>query len=428
MKRKNVFIIGFTISCFVFSAAAMVLNLNPNNKIVNVDGEGNTYVLNLNRSATASEISAGEMSVNTAGGSPIQFGFDSDKATASSGIVTLATYGTFFNKTSLTGLSKIEGTISSGQAIVTYGIHPDILNYGGNRIDSSTNNGEFTINLSTSSDYFKFDCFGGDCAFENLKFTYTCANPYSYNFSTDSTFTFPSEVANAKLSYKRFTYYTTTTTAHEIALRCSDGNRATGKVTITIGDGSNPTVSVGTAGQDWRIIDVGSGVYYVEIRIGAMGAGQKDNPAVNCNFRTANTTHANEMIIDPTTFNYHDGSKDTVSSLSSLGVADIQDLTTSTEAIHFYTNTHTIFMFEFRNASSLRRTNKCTLTIGDGTSPVTSGLSAGWSISYVGNGTYLVNIPVNKMGNANSGDVTSLVFRSTGSGGGPLNYADILIA
>ena len=426
MKRKLLFMVGITTSCFALVAAAAVFSSNLG-KFANVKGDGNTYVLNLNRSATASEISAGEMTVNTTGGAPIQFGFDSDKATASNGIVNLATYGTFFNKNALTGLSKIEGTISSGKAIVTYGIHPDVLTFGSQTIDSSANNGEFTINLSTPSDYFKFDCFGGNCSIENLQFTYSCVNTYDLGYSSNSWFTFPNAVENPNYTDKRFTYYTTTTTAHEIALRVvGGGNRATGKVTITIGDGSNPTVSVGTEGNDWRIVDVGNGVYYVEIRIGAMGKGQEVAAAGDCNFRTSGTTHAKEAILEPIKLTYDDGSKDYAVTLSSIGASAISDLTTATEAIHFYTNTHTLFMFEFR-ASGTRRTNKCTLTIGDGTSPTTSGLSAGWSISYVGNETYLVNIPVNKMGNVNSGDIDYFVFRATGSGGGPIYYSDLLI-
>lgn len=397
-----------------------------NNGVLNkVRGDGDTYVLNLNRSATASEVASGAMSINTANGNPIAFGFDADKASTSSGVITLASYGTFYNTTSITGLTKIEGTISSGQAIITYGIHPEILTSGSAQIDSSVNGGEFTVNIATPSDYFKLDCWGGDCVIENLKFTYSCVNTHSFSWSTSGTADFSEPVVDPNASYKRFTYFTTVTTAHEIALRCSDGNRATGKITVTIGDGTDPTVSVGS-GDDWRIVDIGGGVYYVDIRIGAMGAGQKTDPAVNANFRTSETTHANVAIVEPWSFCSLDGSKDTAA-VSSIGSAGITDPATSDKTIHFYTNTHTKFMFELRNGAAGRRTNKCTLTIGDGSAPTATGLSAGWSISYVGNETYLVNIPVNKMGSTGSSDIASMVFRSTGSGGGPINYADILV-
>ena len=361
------------------------------------------------------------MSLNASGGSPITFGFDADKSSASTGIINLDTYGTFYNKTKITGLTKIEGTITGGQAILTYGIHPEVLSLGSARINA----GEFAVNLATPSDYFKFDCFGGNCVIEDLKFTYACTNAYNFTYSTSGNAEFAEPVINPNYSYKRFTYYTTTTSAHEIALRASDGNRATGKVTVTIGDGTNPTVNVGS-GDDWRIVDVGNGVYFVDIRIGAMGVGQKTLPAVNANFRTSNTAHANVAILDPYSFTSLDGSGDTAAN-STIASNAISDPATATEVIHFYTNTHTKFMFELRNGSAGRRTNKCTLTIGDGTAPATSGLSAGWSISYVGNGTWLVNVPVNKMGNTGSGDIASVVFRSTGSGGGPINYADILV-
>ena len=157
-----------------------------------------------------------------------------------------------------------------------------------------------------------------------------------------------------------------------------------------------------------------------------MGVGQKTDPAVNANFRTSGTPHANVAILDPYTFTSLDGSKD-VATNSTISSNAISDVTTATEVIHFYTNTHTKFMFELRDSSSNRRTSKCTLTIGDGTNPVAGSLSAGWSIYYIGNGTWLVNVPVNKMGNNGSGLVTSFVFRATGSGGGPVNYADILV-
>ena len=424
MKKKILSMVGISSCCLALVVGAKVVVSNFD-KFTKANGDGVTYVLNVNRSATTSEISAGEMSVNTTEGSPILFGFDSDKATASNGIIALSSYGTFFNKTRITGLTKIEGTISSGQAILTYGIHPEVLSFGSARLDSANNNGEFTVSLSSPSDYFKFDCFGGNCVIEDLKFTYACTNAYNFNFSSSSWANFSEEVANPNLSYKRFTYYTTTTTAHEIALRVEGGGRATDKVTVTIGDGTNPTVSKGT-GDDWRIVHVGNGVYFVDIRIGAMGVGQSTDPAVNVNYRTSGTTHCNEAILEPYTFTSLDGSKD-VATNSTISNNAISDVTTATEVIHFYTNTHTKFMFELRDGNSNRRTSKCTLTIGDGTNPVAGSLSAGWSIYYIGNGTWLVNVPVNKMGNNGSGLVASFVFRSTGSGGGPVNYADILV-
>ena len=425
MKRKLLFMVGITSSCFALVIGAGVISAN-HDRFIKANGENNTYVLNVNRSATAAEISAGQMSVNTAAGSSIAFGFDADKASASSGVIALDTYGTFFNTTAITGLSKIEGTISSGQAILTYGIHPEVLSFGSARLDSATNNGEFIVNLSSPSDYFKLDCFGGNCVIEDLKFTYACTNAYAFSYSTSGNFDFAEPIVNPNYSYKRFTYYTTMRDTHEIALRCSDGNRATGKVNVTIGDGTNPTVSVGTAGTDWRIVDVGGGVYFVDIRIGAMGVGQKTDPAVNANFRTSGTPHANVAILDPYTFTALDGSKD-ITANSTIANNAIENPAAATEVIHFYTNTHTKFMFELRNGAAGRRTNKCTLTIGDGTAPATSGLSAGWSISYVGNETWLVNVPVNKMGSTGSDAVASFVFRATGSGGGPVNYADILV-
>ena len=419
MKKKILLMTGITTGCFALIVSAGVMSSNYKS-FVKINGEGPTYVLNVNRSATASEVSSGEMSVNTDGGSPIVFGFDS--ASTSSGVVSLASYGTFFNKTCITGLSKIEGTISSGKAIVKYGIHPEVLTFGGDLIDSSVNNGEFTINLDTPSDYFKLDCYGGTCAIENLKFTYSCANAYDLGFTTGTAY-FSESVVNPKSSYKHFSYFTKTTTTHQLALR-SDANRATGKVDVTIGDGTNPTVS---GASDWRIVDVGHGIYFVDMRISSMGAGQNNLPAQNVDFRTSGTQHAKVAILDPTSFNYYAAeSGDLTIDFSNLEAETFDDVTTSDKVVHFYTNTHSKFMFELR-AGATRRTNKCTLTIGDGSNPATSGLSAGWSISYVGDGTYLVNVPVNKMGNNSSGTIDHFTLRTTGSGGGPINYADIVI-
>ena len=424
MKRKNIFVMGTATTLLTLAVGATVYVAQTNRNLEKVKGTGPTYVLNANRSVTSTEVAAGEMSFATTNDNPILLGFDSDKASVGGGLITLASYGTLFNKTAITGITKIEGTLSAGKAVVSYGIHPEVLSSGSALIDSANNNGEFTINLDTPSDYFKLDCYGGNCIIDDLKFTYSCS-AYNFNFETTSWANFSEGVVNPNASCKRFTYFTTTTTAHEIALRAEDGNRATAKVTVTIGDGSNPTVSVGSA-DDWNIVNVGNGVYYVDIRIGGMGAGQNNNPAVNVNFRTANTAHAKVAILDPYTFNNHDGTKDDTAALfSNIGADPIEDPATSNKVLHFFTDTHTNMIFELRTSDSNRRTNKCQLAIGDGSAPTTSGLSAGWSLTYVGNGTYLVNIPINKMGsvNASHGDAVSVCFRS----GAAFNYADILI-
>ena len=140
-----------------------------------VRGDNSPYVLNLNRSVTSAELSAGQATFNTSGGNPINFNFDSEKASVDSGLISLATGGYFYNDTKITGISRLEISLSSGNAIVSYGNAKDAL-YVGKASLSGTS--PITIDLSTPSDYFKISNVAGPLAIDSLKITYSCSNSY----------------------------------------------------------------------------------------------------------------------------------------------------------------------------------------------------------------------------------------------------------
>ena len=140
-----------------------------------VKGDNNPYVLNLNRSVTSAELSAGQATFNTSGGNPINFNFDSEKASVDSGLISLATGGYFYNDTKITGISRLELSLSSGSAIVSYGNAKDALYIGKASLSGTS---PITIDLSTPSDYFKISNVTGPLAIDSLKITYSCSNAY----------------------------------------------------------------------------------------------------------------------------------------------------------------------------------------------------------------------------------------------------------
>ena len=140
-----------------------------------VKGDNNPYVLNLNRSVTSAELSAGQATFNTSGGNPINFNFDSEKASVDSGLISLATGGYFYNDTQITGISRLELSLSSGSAIVSYGNAKDALYIGKASLSGTS---PITIDLSTPSDYFKISNVTGPLAIDSLKITYSCSNSY----------------------------------------------------------------------------------------------------------------------------------------------------------------------------------------------------------------------------------------------------------
>lgn len=161
-------ITGLIASYFKFQKNSM----NP------VFGDDNPYVLNLNRAITSGELSSGEAVFDTIDGNPISFKFLS----ASSGdVLTLATDGYFYNDTAITGIKKIEATLSGGSATLSYGNAKGVLNVGSQVLDTESGSEvPFTVNLAEPSDYFRLSNVIGPMEINSLRITYMCSNDYQY--------------------------------------------------------------------------------------------------------------------------------------------------------------------------------------------------------------------------------------------------------
>ena len=176
MKKKS-FLFGMSIfSAFVLAATLVFASSKGKFSSSIVRGDAEPYVLELNRSITSAEISAGEASFNTSIGNPIKFKFSS--ASTDSGLISLATGGIFYNQKEITGITKIEGRISGGSGTLSYGNHPDCLNVGSQAL--VTTGSTFTINLAAQSDFFRISDVTGPLSIESLVITYTCSNTYQY--------------------------------------------------------------------------------------------------------------------------------------------------------------------------------------------------------------------------------------------------------
>ena len=173
-KKKSLIILVATV-CSLISAGTLCLTLMSKNNFFAAYGDTNPYVLNLNRSITSGEIATGEATFNTNNGNPIVFKFDSNKSSTDSGLISLSTGSYFYNNTAITGINKIEATISGGSATLSYGNEKNNLNLGSETLDTTGNdNVPFVINLDNPSDYFKIDDISGPFAIKNLKVTYSC--------------------------------------------------------------------------------------------------------------------------------------------------------------------------------------------------------------------------------------------------------------
>ena len=173
-NKKTLFIVAATF-CSLLAVGALSLTLVPKVSRFAAYGDNNPYVLNLNRSITSSEITAGEAIFNTSNGNPITFIFDSNKSATGSGLISLSTGSYFYNNTAITGINKIEATISGGSATLSYGNDKSNLNLGSQTLDTEGNdNVPFTINLDYQSDYFRISDVTGPFAIKNLKVTYSC--------------------------------------------------------------------------------------------------------------------------------------------------------------------------------------------------------------------------------------------------------------
>lgn len=182
MKKEKGFLFGLltTFSLVVVGTAGLSLS-NGNNVFSSVAGE--EYVLNLDRSVTAGEITAGQASFNTSSGSAIAFKFDSSKASTDSGLISLATGGNFYNETAITGMSKVVLTLASGSATLSYGSAKESL-YNGSQALSGTS--PITVNFAGPSDYFRIDDVTGPLAISSLRITYACSNTYAYEHTKEA--------------------------------------------------------------------------------------------------------------------------------------------------------------------------------------------------------------------------------------------------
>ena len=173
-KKRSIFLSAIA-TCSLAMAGTLCLTLIAKNHSLMTFGDNDIYVLNLNRSITSSEISAGQATFNTNRGNPITFKFDSSKASTDSGVISLATGGYFYNDTTITGINKIEATITGGSATLRYGNDKNNLNLGSETLDTSGgSNVPFTVNLAHPSDYFKIDNITGPFAIKNMRISYAC--------------------------------------------------------------------------------------------------------------------------------------------------------------------------------------------------------------------------------------------------------------
>ena len=178
MNRKKCVLFTFLTSGALL-IALLVAGLNSGMSLISpTSADSSPYILNVNREVTSGELSGGEANFNTSNGNAISFKF----ASASSGeVLTLASGGYFYNDTKITGITKIEATLSGGSATLTYGNAQDALNVGSQVLDTESGSEvSFAVNLTAPSDYFKLSNITGPMEINGLRITYSCSNDYQY--------------------------------------------------------------------------------------------------------------------------------------------------------------------------------------------------------------------------------------------------------
>ena len=176
MNKKTFLLATICSATLLMGAVCVVAQKQP----LTLMTQGSTYALNLNRSLTAEEVSAKQATFNTSNGNAIVFKFDS--ASTSGGLVSLAAGGYFYNDTPITGITKIEATLSSGGATLHYGNEKGSL-YNGSQVLSGTS---VVVNFAAPSDYFRIDEVTGSFAITNLSVTYSCSNNYQYEHDKEA--------------------------------------------------------------------------------------------------------------------------------------------------------------------------------------------------------------------------------------------------
>ena len=178
MEKKKQLLFTITTSC-AFLVGFLAVLLAPKSNLINsAFGDDDPFVMDLDRGVTSGELSSGEAIFDTANGNDVTFKFSS----ASAGdVLTLATGGNFYNHTKITGIKKIEATLSGGSATLSYGNAMDVLNVGSQVLDTeSGSNVPFTVNFVEPSDYFKLSGVTGPMEINGLRITYSCSNDYQY--------------------------------------------------------------------------------------------------------------------------------------------------------------------------------------------------------------------------------------------------------
>ena len=175
-KKRTVLIASTAIVVTTLLTIGMAGVFRKNGSIVAANND--PYVLSMTRSINSSELSNGYAVYNTTNGNPITFNFDSSKAEVNnSGIVNLLTGGYFYNDTMISGIERINVTLSGGSATLTYGNDKDNLTAGSETLNTGgESNVPFNIVLDTPSNYFRLDVSAGPSLLKQLTVTYSCVS------------------------------------------------------------------------------------------------------------------------------------------------------------------------------------------------------------------------------------------------------------
>lgn len=173
MIKKKSFLVGAIVASSLVACTACFVFASQQQKLFNVRGDPSPYSLNLNRSLTSEEVTAGSATFYNHVDYGIQFNFAS--ASTSSGLVSLATGGYFYNETAITGMSGLEITLASGSATVVYGNSKDALCVGSYSLSGTS---LISVSFDEPSDYFKISDVTGPLDISSLKLLYSCTNTY----------------------------------------------------------------------------------------------------------------------------------------------------------------------------------------------------------------------------------------------------------
>ncbi len=280
MKKKT-FLIASIISLSALVVASVCFVSSNRAKYELTYGNNDPFVLNLNRSVTSSEISAGQASFNTSKGNPIVFKFDSSKASVDSGLVSLATGGYLYNETRITGITKVEALLTSGSATLSYGNAMEALNVGSASLSGTS---LITVNLEEPCDFLRIDDVTGPLAISNLKISYDCSNDYQYAHDKEAasgdilyTASYSSSDFNINANYS-------------IDRNCFD------VANINSGFSYHITTSTAAAGWPTFILDLGHTVDMTNAELQISGKG-------------INHTAFNYMLLDANTTNILNGNR-----------------------------------------------------------------------------------------------------------------------